>query len=83
MLIRAESDKKNNNNKQTNNNSNKVNIKTKKRCILQIPDEDEKTKTYKILSICEELNLKLIVRSHSHIVALYDWHFVAFKTVPK
>ena len=39
-LIRAESDKKKN--KQTNNNSHKVNIKTKKRCILQIPDEDEK-----------------------------------------
>ena len=38
-LIRAESDKKN---KQTNNDSHKVNIKTRKRRILQIPDEDEK-----------------------------------------
>ena len=81
MLIRADSDKKKN--KQTKNNSNKINIKTKKRCILQIPDEDEKTKTYEILSICEELNLKLIVRSHNHIVALYDWHSIAFETVPK
>ena len=42
-LIRAESDKKQTN-KQKNNNSHKVNIKTKKRCILQIPDEDEKKK---------------------------------------
>ena len=79
MLIRAESDKKN---KQTNKQKTTA-IKLTYRCILQIPDEDEKTKTYKILSICEELNLKVIVRSHNHIVALYDWHFIAFKTVPK
>ena len=51
-LIRAESDKKN---KQTNNSSHKVNTKTKKDASYKYLIRMRK-KTYKILSICEELN---------------------------
>ena len=50
-LIRAESDKK----KQTNNNSHKVNTETKKDASYKYLMRMRK-KTYKILSICEELN---------------------------
>ena len=70
-LIRAESDKKQTN-KQKNNNSHKVNIKTNKDASYKYLMSLRKKKTYKILFICEELNQKLILESHNHIVALYN-----------